>query len=51
MAWNPPFVALLWLSTLTDWFAGKKMARSRSRRGRRALLGLSLGVNLGSTWG
>jgi alginate O-acetyltransferase complex protein AlgI len=25
-AWNPPFVILLWLSTVVDWFA----ARARS---------------------
>ena len=24
-AWNPPFLALLWISTLTDWFAGKRL--------------------------
>ncbi|MCH2170877.1 MBOAT family protein [Myxococcota bacterium] len=46
-AWNPPFVVLLWISTLTDWFAGRRMARSSTPRTRRALLGLSLGVNLG----
>ena len=27
-AWNPPFVLLLWISTLTDWFAARRMATS-----------------------
>ena len=22
-AWNPPFVLLLWVSTVVDWYAGK----------------------------
>jgi alginate O-acetyltransferase complex protein AlgI len=22
-AWNPPFVVLLWISTLVDWFAAR----------------------------
>ena len=26
-AWNPPFVLLLWISTLTDWFAARRIAR------------------------
>jgi alginate O-acetyltransferase complex protein AlgI len=46
-AWNPPFVLLLWLSTLIDWFAARAIYReSRSGR-RRAWLILSLAVNLG----
>jgi len=27
-AWNPPFIVLLWISTLTDWYAAKRMAMS-----------------------
>jgi alginate O-acetyltransferase complex protein AlgI len=46
-AWNPPFVILLWISTLVDWFAGKKIARSKSNGGRRFFLILSLLTNLG----
>ncbi len=46
-AWNPPFVVLLWISTLVDWFVAKKIhAETRIAR-RRALLVLSLAVNLG----
>ncbi|MDE2306085.1 MAG: MBOAT family protein, partial [Gammaproteobacteria bacterium] len=25
MAWNPPFVILLWISTVVDWFAAQKL--------------------------
>jgi D-alanyl-lipoteichoic acid acyltransferase DltB (MBOAT superfamily) len=46
-AWNPPFVLLLWLSTLVDWYAARGIARSDSAAGRRALLGASLAANLG----
>jgi len=46
-AWNPPFVLLLWVSTLTDWFAARAMAASDTQRRRRAMLFISLGVNLG----
>lgn len=45
-AWNPPFIVLLWISTLTDWFAAKRMAVSTGRR-RALFLGLSIVVNLG----
>lgn len=46
-AWNPPFVVLLWISTLVDWFVAARMARTRWRGGRTLLLLVSLGVNLG----
>jgi alginate O-acetyltransferase complex protein AlgI len=46
-AWNPPFVALLWISTATDWIVGHRLARSEGRARRSALLLTSLGVNLG----
>ena len=45
--WNPPFVALLALSTVVDWTATRAMARTDSRTRRRLLLILSLTVNLG----
>ncbi len=45
-AWNPPFVLLLWISTLTDWFAARRMATSTGGRKRLYLL-LSIAVNLG----
>ena len=47
MAWNPPFVALLWISTLTDWFIARGLHRSGNEGRRRGLLLASLGVNLG----
>lgn len=46
-AWNPPFVILLWLSTLVDWWAGKWLAEAKTPTGRKAFLLLSLAVNLG----
>lgn len=45
-AWNPPFVVLLWISTLIDWLAGQRIAAARRPGVRRAFLGLSLAVNL-----
>jgi len=47
MSWNPPFVALLWLSTLIDWCAAKGMGRSEDPLTRKLLLLLSLCTNLG----
>src|SRR5260370_8250517 len=35
-AWNPPFVVLLWVSTLVDWYAAQKLVhadRPAVRRG------------------
>lgn len=46
-AWNPPFVVLLWISTLVDWFAGRAMARTEIRKKKRLFLALSLATNLG----
>ncbi|MDD3619130.1 MAG: MBOAT family O-acyltransferase [Desulfobulbaceae bacterium] len=45
-AWNPPFVILLWISTLIDWLAGKRIAAARSTGARKGFLALSLTVNL-----
>lgn len=45
-AWNPPFIVLLWLSTLTDWFAARKIAVT-SGGAKRFYLILSIAVNLG----
>ena len=46
-AWSPPFVLLLWLSTVVDFSVAKSMYREE-RPGRRKLLLLcSLAVNLG----
>ncbi|MBN83416.1 MAG: membrane-bound O-acyltransferase family protein [Planctomycetaceae bacterium] len=46
-AWNPPFVILLWISTLVDWFAAGAMSREERPGHRKVLLGLSLLANLG----
>ena len=46
-AWNPPFVLLLWISTLVDWHVAKRIFVEDRRSRRRALLALSLLVNLG----
>jgi alginate O-acetyltransferase complex protein AlgI len=45
-AWSPPFVLLLWISTLTDWLAGRRIAESTGSR-RKLYLTLSVLVNLG----
>ena len=46
-AWNPPFVVLLWISTLVDWFAGKAIYRTRRPGRKKVLLILSLSANFG----
>ncbi len=46
-AWNPPFVVLLWISTLVDWFVARAMDRTDHAGRRRGLLILTLVVNLG----
>lgn len=46
-AWNPPFVILLWISTLVDWHAARWIHRSESEARRRLFLVLSLATNLG----
>ncbi|MFQ5530422.1 MAG: MBOAT family protein, partial [Gemmatimonadota bacterium] len=46
-AWNPPFVVLLWISTLVDWHVAKWMFREARLNRRRMLLIVSVLVNLG----
>ena len=48
-SWNPPFVVLLWISTLVDWFVARRLdAVPDARRSeRRWLVAVSLLVNLG----
>jgi D-alanyl-lipoteichoic acid acyltransferase DltB (MBOAT superfamily) len=46
-AWNPPFVALLWISTGLDWFVAKWVQASTTRSRRIGFLFLSLVGNLG----
>ncbi len=46
-AWSPPFVLLLWLSTLVDWHVAKALFRASTQTRRRLLLFVSVAVNLG----
>jgi alginate O-acetyltransferase complex protein AlgI len=46
-AWNPPFVILLWISTVVDWWAAQWMVRSKRQSTRRAWMIISVVVNLG----
>lgn len=46
-AWNPPFVLLLWLSTIVDWFLAKKIDQELQPFKRKLFLIGSLTVNLG----
>jgi len=46
-AWNPPFVILLWISTLIDWFVSRALMTEEVQAKRRMLLGVSLTGNLG----
>ena len=46
-AWNPPFILLLWLSTVVDFFVGRALYTQNNLRKRKLLLVLSLICNLG----
>ena len=46
-AWNPPFVILLWISTVVDWYVAKKLFMEQAKNRRRMLLTVSVIVNLG----
>lgn len=46
-AWNPPFVILLWISTIVDWIAAQQLVRARNQWARRAWMLASVIVNLG----
>jgi alginate O-acetyltransferase complex protein AlgI len=46
-AWNPPFVILLWVSTLVDWYVAKALGAEESQNKRKLLLSISLINNLG----
>ena len=46
-AWNPPFVVLLWISTVVDWQVAKRLHLEQARSRRRMLLAVSILVNLG----
>ncbi len=45
--WNPPLVVLLWISTVVDWQAGKKLAVEENPKRRKLWLLASMVVNLG----
>ena len=45
--WNPPFVILLWISTLIDWHVAKRLFIEDRQSRRRLLLTISVLVNLG----
>lgn len=46
-AWNPPFVILLWVSTIIDWHAARVIGTAKTPVLRKAALIISLVVNLG----
>lgn len=46
-AWNPPFILLLWLSTVVDFFVGKALYNEENKAKRKLLLVISLIGNLG----
>jgi alginate O-acetyltransferase complex protein AlgI len=46
-AWNPPFVILLWVSTVVDWYAAQGLVKARRAATRHAWMLLSVIANLG----
>ncbi len=46
-AWNPPFILLLWLSTVVDFFVGRALYHQDNKFKRKLLLVVSLIGNLG----
>ncbi|MCW3073291.1 MAG: hypothetical protein JWP69_360 [Flaviaesturariibacter sp.] len=46
-AWNPPFILLLWLSTVIDYFVGRALYNQKDGYQRKLLLVISLVGNLG----
>jgi len=46
-AWNPPFVILLWISTVVDWYAAQGLVKAEKPAARKAWMLLSVVVNLG----
>jgi alginate O-acetyltransferase complex protein AlgI len=46
-AWNPPFILLLWLSTVVDYFVGRALYTQTNIHKKRLLLVVSLCGNLG----
>jgi alginate O-acetyltransferase complex protein AlgI len=46
-AWNPPFLVLLWIATVLDFYCALRMERSTNARERKLFMALSLVGNLG----
>ena len=46
-AWNPPFILLLWLATVVDYFVGRALYTQPNKHKRKLLLIISLCGNLG----
>ena len=46
-AWNPPFILLLWLATIVDYFVGRRLFTEPNKNKRKVLLVISLIGNLG----
>jgi alginate O-acetyltransferase complex protein AlgI len=46
-AWNPPFIILLWISTVVDWWAANRIAQASNQWRRRAWMLTSVIANLG----
>jgi D-alanyl-lipoteichoic acid acyltransferase DltB (MBOAT superfamily) len=46
-AWNPPFILLLWLSTVVDYFVGRALYTQENKYKKKLLLVISLCGNLG----
>jgi alginate O-acetyltransferase complex protein AlgI len=46
-AWNPPFILLLWISTVVDWYAAQGLVHAKKPAARKAWMLLSVVVNLG----
>ena len=46
-AWNPPFILLLWLSTVVDFYVGRALYKQDNVTKKRLLLVISLIGNIG----
>ena len=46
-AWNPPFILLLWMSTVIDFYVGRALYTQENRHKKKLLLVISLIGNLG----
>ena len=46
-AWNPPFVILLWISTVIDWYAAQGLVKAKREATRHLWMLISVVANLG----